>query len=100
MHSFSGVTETLTARHVDPFMGEGKHEHTWTVTAFYPSEPFRDLRSQKAALRELLAAWQGTTLPPGLWAGEDIARTVSTLLANCIGCRVTRAEGFEAWAWL
>lgn len=98
--TFSGVTEALTARHTDLLMDEGEHEHTWLVTTFYPSHPPRDMRSQKAALRQVLDNWQGTTLPANLWAAEDLARTVAQLLANCIGARVTRPEGFEAWVWL
>lgn len=94
----TGVTELLTAMHVDPVMDEGLHEHTWTVTAFYPIEPRRDGRAMKAALRTLLDALP-SVLPPELWAGEDIARSV-LVLANCIGARVTRPEGYEAWVWL
>lgn len=100
MGAYSGVTLQLMARHIDPHLDEGEHEHVWSVTAFYPSEPFRDLRSQQAALATVLGAWQGTTLPRELWAGEDLARAVAQLLANCIGTRVTRPEGFEAWVWL
>ena len=99
--AYSGVTEPLTARHTDLMMDEGEHEHTWLITTFYPSHPPRDMRSQKAALRQVLDTWQGTTLPANLWAAEDLARTVAQLLANCIGARVARpSEGFEAWVWL
>lgn len=100
MIGYSGVTLQLMAQHVDPHMDEGEHAHVWSVTAFYPSEPFRDLRSQQAALAEVLGVWQGTNLPPELWSGEALATAVARLLANCIGCRVTRPEGFEAWVWL
>lgn len=95
--AYTGVTELLTASHVDPLLGEGLHEHTWSVTAFYPSDPPRDGRALKAALRLFLDALP-TVLPPELWAGEDIAKSV-LVLANCIGARVTRPEGFEAWVW-
>ena len=37
----SGVTASMTARHTDPYMDEGTHQHTWNVTAFYPAEPFQ-----------------------------------------------------------
>lgn len=99
--TLTGVTETFTAKHRDPVMDEGLHEHTWAVTAFYPAEPFRDGRCMKMALREVLSHLQvDGILPPELWSGEAIAATVARLLANCIGARVTRPEGFEAWVWL
>lgn len=93
----TGVTESLTARHTDPLGDEGEHEHTWHVTAYYSSEPFRDGRALKAALRNLLDAFP-PVLPRELWAGEDIAKRV-LLLPACIGARVWRPEGFEAWAF-
>lgn len=97
---FSGVTAQLTAKHFDPIMDEGLHEHTWTVTAFFPSEPPRDGRALKAGLTKLLKAFPDAdgVLPPDLWSGEAIAARVAQLLAWCIGARVTRPEGFEAWA--
>jgi hypothetical protein len=98
--SYSGVTVALTARHVDPHLDEGEHEHRWMVTAFYPLADGVDLRCQRAALIQMLSIWQGTVLPPELWSGEAIARTVAQVLANCIGARVTRPEGFEAVVWL
>jgi len=99
MFGLTGVTEHLTAKHTDLILNEGTHEHTWAVTAYYPSEPFRDGRSLKAALRALLDALPGPdgVLPPELWAGEAIARRV-LLLANVVGVSVKRPEGFEAWA--
>lgn len=97
LHGCAGVTELLTASHVDPIMGEGLHEHTWAVTAFYQLKPRRDGRAIKAALRVFLDALP-SVLPPELWAGEDIAEAV-LVLANVIGCRVTRPEGFEATVW-
>lgn len=97
--SLSGFTELLTAKHHDPVMDEGLHEHTWAVTAFYPAEPLRDGRAMKAGLRQLLDSLP-PVLPPELWSSEALARTVAQLLAGCIGCRVTRPEGFEAWIWL
>lgn len=98
-NSFSGVTVLLTASHTDPHMDEGTHEHTWAVTAFYPFARHVDLRSQRAALSLILRDLQGTVLPPELWSGEALLRRV-LVLANCIGARVTRAEGYEAWLWL
>jgi len=97
LKAITGVTETLTARHVDPFGDEGEHEHTWHITALYAAEPFRDGRALKAGLRKLLDSFPAV-LPRELWAGEDIAKRV-LLLPECIGARVWRSEGFEAWAF-
>lgn len=97
--NLTGVTELLRARHRDFILDEGLHEHVWTVTAYYPSKPFRDGRALKAALRALLDALPDAddVLPPALWSGEAIADRVM-ILANCVGASVTRPEGFEAWA--
>jgi len=91
----------LTAKHRDPHLGEGLHEHTWAVTAYWPSEPFRDGRALKAALRHFLDALPDASgeLPPELWSGEAIAKAV-LVLANTVGARVTRSEGYEAQVWL
>lgn len=99
---YSGFTEFLTAKHTDPIFNEGLHAHRWAVTIFYPAEPLRDGRAMKAGLRQLLDALPDAdgVLPPSLWSGEAIAQTVAQLLAGCIGCRVSRPEGFEATVWL
>ncbi len=96
----TGVSETLTAMHTDPTMKEGTHEHTWTVTVFYPSEPFRDGRALKDGLRVFLDALpRSGVLGPDLWSGENIARA-ALILSNTVAVRVTRPEGYEAWAWV
>jgi hypothetical protein len=102
LRGWTGVTELLTAKHFDALMGEGLHEHVWSVTALYPSEPLRDGRALKASLRMLLDALPDAhgVLPASLWSGEAIAGQVAQLLGGCIGARVTRPEGFEAWVWL
>ena len=100
MPEVSGFTETLTARHVDPHLGEGEHEHTWTVTVFYPSKPLRDGRALKAGLRMFLDALpEDGVLPEELWASEALAARM-LMLAGAIGARVWRPEGYEAWIWL
>jgi hypothetical protein len=96
----TGVTELLTAKHRDPVMDEGLHEHTWAITAFYPATPLRDGRALKVGLRDLLDHLPGTDGVLPWWSGEEIAQHVAELLDGCIGCRVTRPEGFEAVVWL
>lgn len=98
--ALSYVTEPLTAHHRDHLLQEGRHQHTWMVTAYYPSEPFRDMRSQKAALRLFLDALPDANddLPAELWSGEAIARAV-LVLASCVGAKVERAEGYGAEVW-
>lgn len=87
-----GVLAKLTARHVDPHLGEGEHEHTWHITAWWPSKPFRDARMLKEYLGELLGVWEGTLLPPDLWSAEAIAETITRLVPECIGADVNRPE--------
>lgn len=100
--NLTGVTELLTGKHVDPIMSEGLHAHVWTVTVFYPMEPFRDGRALKASLRVLLDTIPNPdgSLPVTMWSGEAIARSVVNLLAGCVGAHVSRPEGFEVWFWL
>lgn len=101
MGALTGVTEYLSAEHDDPVGLEPRHAHIWAVTAFFPSEPFRDGRCLKGALRTVLDALPADgVLPPELASGEAIAAAVAHVLANCIGCRVTRPEGYEAVVWL
>ena len=97
--NLTGVTEYLTAKHVDPNLDEGLHEHVWAVTTFYPSEPLRDGRALKAALRMLLDHLPDGdgVMPPDLWSGESIAKA-AMILNGVVGVRVTRPEGYEAWA--
>lgn len=85
----------LTASHRDLIMSEGLHEHTWTFWAWFEGEPFRDLRSQRIALEAILEPYQGTELPPEMWAQEHMAAMFAKVLNNCIGVTVKR-PGF--WA--
>ena len=98
----SGVTAAMKAFHTDPHMDEGTHEHTWVVTAFYPSDPFRDGRAVKSQLTTILAnlPCEDGLLPDSLWSQEDIAKTLLRLMSgNIVGIRITRSEGFETWVW-
>ncbi len=94
--ALTGVSASFTATHTDPHLGEGTHEHTWTVTAWFPSEPFRDGRALRAGLVTMLSAWDGGHLPPELWSGEALAAAIMHLLVNCVGVDVSRPEGFHA----
>lgn len=96
------VWADLTAWHTDTLMDEGRHQHTWRVTAYFNAMPFKDGRSLKVSLKSILATWEGGDLPPNLWAAEDLAEAILHLHGNgdCIGVRIEREEGFGAEAWL
>jgi hypothetical protein len=49
----SYVFADLTAWHTDPIMDEGRHQHTWRVTAFYNATPFREQWGRFCAERRL-----------------------------------------------
>ena len=95
------VSVDLQAWHTDPILGEGRHEHTWIVKAWFAADPFRDQRSLRASLSAILDAWQGRDLPPELWAAEDLAAAILQAHGNadCIGVTIER-PGFGAEAWL
>lgn len=98
----TGVTASMTARHTDPHMGEGEHQHTWHVTVFYPARPFRDGRAIKAMLEKVLEHLPDETglLPDRLWAQENIAAAVLALMTGSVfGVRISRVEGLETWLW-
>lgn len=90
--NITGVSGQFTARHVDPHLNEGEHQHTWYVTAWYPSAPFRDARALRASLTMLLDAWHGSLMPPELWSAEQLAAAITRLLANCVGADVNRPD--------
>lgn len=95
------VKADLRAFHTDPVGDAGRHEHVWTFKPFFPSEPFVDGREREDRLSALLASWQGTDLPPDLWAAEDLAARVLMALADdgCLGIEVDRRDGPGAEAW-
>lgn len=76
MTDLAWAVEPLTAFHTDPHMGEGRHQHTWQVTVFWPASPFRDGRAMRASLRTILDVWSGRDLPPELWSSEALARAI------------------------
>lgn len=100
MTDLAYASELLTAWHTDPCMDEGRHQHTWKVTAYFAAEPFQDGRSIKASLRRILDVWDGSDLPPELWSDYAIARTVLHLHGNAdvCGVQVDRVEGHGAKA--
>lgn len=100
--ALSGVTESLTAKHYDPSGREGLHEHTWTVTLFFASYPYRDRRYSKQELRELLDCmpWKDGVLPDRFFSGEAIIAYCVQNSEECVGGVVRREEGYEAFYWL
>lgn len=100
MEDLSWASAELRARHVDPHFDEGEHEHTWTVTVFWPSEPFRNLLAMRSGLEAILHPFQGTTLPPALWSSEDIAKMVLGVMNVIVGVKVDRPGigGAERWS--
>lgn len=93
------VDVDLTAFHTDPYMGEGRHEHTWNVQLVFEGEPLRDARALREALQVFLRPMQGADLPPNLWDAEALARRCMLLgTGDPIGC-IVRRPGFQAEAW-
>ena len=92
------VSVTFVARHLDPILDEGWHEHEWTVKTWRRLEPWTDGRSARGALDTLLrsiapgAADGVRELPPEFWSNEAIARAV-LVLANVTKVAVDR-DGF------
>lgn len=106
--NLSGVSYELQAFHIDPIMDEGEHVHTWTITAWWPSEPWRDGRALQHALSvvaEGLAPF-GTgdmreyrKLPAELWSGEAIAAAVMSLLTPAPARVDVSRPGFHVERW-
>lgn len=72
------------------------HGHTWTVRAWFETPHRVDARCYKAALHNLLSAWDHTVLSDEMAWGEDIAAAVLAL-CNCVRVEVMRpTEGFYA----
>lgn len=96
MTDVSYVFEYLHAWHTDPHLGEGRHDHRWKVIAYFPIEPWRDGRSLKTSLRQILDVWEGRDLPPELWSAEQLARAILQAHGNadCCGVQIDRREGF------
>jgi hypothetical protein len=106
--NLSGVSFDLQAFHTDPIMDEGEHVHTWTITAWWPSDPWRDGRALAHALSvvcEGLAPFgagdmrEYRKLPPDLWSGEALAEAVMGLLTPApLRVNVSR-PGFHVERW-
>jgi hypothetical protein len=98
--ALSWTSAQLTAQHRDPIMGEGLHKHTWTFTVFWPSKPFRDLRTMREGLAAILAPFQGSELPQHLWASEDLAAMILGTMGVIVGVEVERPDigGVELWS--
>lgn len=99
--AMSGVSVYLTATHVDPYRSEGTHQHTWVITVFYMSTPFRDGRDVKDEVSPIIESLHsGGEMKSDFWSQEAIAKEVLRLSPGYIASvRVNRAEGFEATVW-
>lgn len=88
----TGVGGILSCAHppvnADVFGGE-THGHSYEVIAWFHNNDGRDVRAFQAALDQLLAQWDHTTLPESMARAEDIAVAVGTL-ANCVKVEVRR----------
>lgn len=93
--NLSGASINLTAFHFDAELAEGWHEHTWTITAWWPPTPWRDGRAMAGALRTATESLvriddEGRRcLPVALWSNEAVARTL-LVLANVVRIDVDR----------
>ena len=103
MKSYSYVTEELTALHEDPFGGgEGVHEHIWRIEARFHLIIGVDRRPLKARLRRVLDSIprDGDKLPGRLATEEALALHVCRAMGpECIGCAISRKEGFGVEFW-
>jgi hypothetical protein len=99
---FITVSAELRAYHTDLVLDEGRHEHCWKVTLFFKADPFRDARSLRASLAQVLEGFQGKDLPDALWRTEDLAEAIARLHGNadCQGARLERPDGCGAEVWL
>lgn len=91
--NLSWTSVQLTASHRDLIMDEGLHEHTWTLTVFWKRKPHRDLRVMREGLKAILHPFQGTELPPALWAAEDLCDMILGTMGVIVGVRCDRPEG-------
>lgn len=102
--NLSGASVQFTAHHFDAVLEEGWHEHTWTVTVWWPMVPWRDGRSMREGLAATLESFitlddEGRRcLPVALWSNEALARQLRPL-ANIAKINVDR-PGFHAEVWV
>ena len=96
MRNLSCVSSDFTATHSLP-VKDYPHQHTWIVTVYWPSEPWRDDREVMKSLNGLLSLMRGEYLP-GLTQEmiaqkalqlDGIVKSVVWRQDDCIGC--------EAW---
>lgn len=96
MKNLSCVSADLTALHSLP-VKDHPHSHTWIVTVYWPSEPWRDARDIMKSLNGLLFNMQGEYLP-GL-TQEDLAKTVLKIdgIVKASVWRQDERIGCEVW---
>ena len=98
-----GADVNFSAYHFDGQMSEGWHPHDWTVTCWAKFPPWRDLRTLRAAMQQVVDA-VAPEGPPGerriarsRWTNEAIGEAFLTL-ANVKWVWIDR-EGFHARLW-
>lgn len=102
--NLSGASIDFTAYHLDVNLDEGWHEHTWSITVWWPMEPFRDGRTSREALRSVMESvvqidGEGRRcLPPEFWSNEALCRLLS-ILANVVKITIDR-PGFRVEFWV
>lgn len=92
----TGAYGQFTATHIG--MEGAPHLHTWHVEAEWLPPVGADGRGYKARLDSMLAAWDGSALPPEIQLNEEIALAIGEAL-GCYVVRVSRPEDglFARW---
>ena len=96
MKNLSCVSADFYALHSLP-VKDYPHAHTWIVTVYWPSEPWRDARDVRKSLNGLLSLMRGEYLP-GL-TQEMIAQKALELdgIVKSVVWRQDDSMGCEAW---
>jgi len=96
LKNLSCVSAEFIALHSLP-VKDHPHSHTWIVTVYWPSEPWRDARDVMKSLNGLLALMRGEYIP-GLT--QEMIAEKALQLDGIVKAAVWREEeriGCEAW---
>lgn len=100
VRGYIGADVKFAAYHFDGQMSEGWHAHDWTVTCWTKFPPWRDLRTLRVAMLQVVEAIAPEELPGERriarwrWTNEAIAEAFLTL-ANVKFVHIDR-DGFHA----